>query len=70
MACEDGWSDYHEETEETDSFEVALAWLRRSDTQQGEIRFKGKVVASKDRDGSLEFASGWCSSGLKALVGA
>ena len=68
-ACEDGWSDYHEENDETDNFDVAMAWLNRSDCQAGEIKLDGKIIVSKDRDGRMQFASGWCARGLKNLSG-
>lgn len=63
---EDGWNDYHEEDDETDSWDVALAWLGRNDCVWGEVRVNGKIVASKGSDGEIEFSDGWGLFGKKA----
>lgn len=72
-ANEDGWNDYHEEDDETDDFEVAVAWLRRHDVQWGEIRYNGQLVAWTEENpnyaecgGSpnvVRFEDGWNSHG-------
>lgn len=58
-ANEDGWTDYHEEDDETDDFEIALDWITRSDVQWGEVRLNGELIASSDSDHNVEYAQGW-----------
>ena len=52
---EDGWTEYHEELDETDDLEVALIWLRQPDCISGEIRSNGRVIAWKNRDEGVQF---------------
>ena len=65
---ESGFTEYHEENDETDDFEVALQWLNADDCIGGHIKLNGKIIVSKDYDGNLEFSAGWCKNGLKALL--
>lgn len=63
-ANESGFTDYHEENDETDDYEVAVAWLDASDCIRGHIKLNGVIVASKDEDG-WEFREGWTKRGYK-----
>ncbi len=75
-ANEDGWTDYHEEDDETDDFEVAIDWLLRSDVVWGEIKYEGEVVVwTEERDdydpdyhrskNVLQYADGWGRHGKR-----
>lgn len=70
-ANEDGWTDYHEETEITDDFEIALTWLGASDVVRGEIRSldNGDVIAWKDwNDEKIEYLEGYEYNSHTGLV--
>jgi len=63
-ANEDGWTDYHEEDDETEDFQVAVGWLERPDCKWGSVKYKGKTVAWKeDADEPVQFAEGWDAYG-------
>lgn len=73
-ANEDGWTDYHEEDDITDDFDIAIDWLKRSDVKWGEIRCNGELVAWTEENpnydpeygGSpniIEYAEGWGRNG-------
>lgn len=62
-ANEDGWTDYHEEDDETDEFTTAIYWITRDDVKWGEVRLNGELIAWSDDDHNVEYAQGWGPNG-------